>query len=60
MAKRAKAKKNKVKVGVNDNFHKKPKYISKADRAKLEAEQNNDVPVTEDSEQAIEPSTPSI
>ncbi|MGB0894817.1 MAG: DUF2986 domain-containing protein [Parashewanella sp.] len=39
MAKRAKAKQNKIKCGSNPNFRKKPKYISKAERAKMEAEQ---------------------
>ncbi|MCL1078274.1 DUF2986 domain-containing protein [Parashewanella spongiae] len=38
VAKRAKAKLNKVKSGNTTVHHSKSKYISKADRAKLEAE----------------------
>ncbi|RLV61020.1 DUF2986 domain-containing protein [Parashewanella curva] len=47
IAKRAKAKLNKVKCG-GDNNTKKPRYISKAERAKLEAEQQAEISVASD------------
>ncbi|WP_133407457.1 DUF2986 domain-containing protein [Parashewanella tropica] len=50
IAKRAKAKSNKVKCG-GENNSKKPRYISKAERAKLEAEQQADTAIANDDNQ---------